>query len=214
MTSTPPLDDWESVGNEEHLDVKELKSQIYDLKQKLTLADARESTLLKDKKDIQSELDDTKKKVSVLQEMNSKQKLQLLSADVGEKNLVLLKEEIEKSGQMKVEIMQLKQTIKEMNSKQKLQLLSTDAGEKNLVMLKEEIERSGELKRKVLQMEQIIKEKGNVDGMLNAKTKELDLAKGKISIYRDAIKRIGHETDLRRLESIRKVVVECKNATK
>jgi len=36
MTSTPPLDDWESVGNEEHLDVKELKSQIYDLKQKLT----------------------------------------------------------------------------------------------------------------------------------------------------------------------------------
>jgi len=43
MTSTPPLDDWESVGNEEQLDVKELKSQIYDLKQKLTLADARES---------------------------------------------------------------------------------------------------------------------------------------------------------------------------
>ena len=97
MTSTPPLDDWESVGNEEQLDVKELKSQIYDLKQKLTLADAQKSTLIKDKKDIQSELDDTKKKVSVLEEMNSKQKLKLLSVDVGEKNLVLLKEEIEKS---------------------------------------------------------------------------------------------------------------------
>jgi len=145
MTSTPPLDDWESVGNEEHLDVKELKSQIYDLKQKLTLADAQKSTLLKDKKDIQSELDDTKKKVSVLEEMNSKQKLQLLSADVGEKNLVLLKEEIEKSGQMKVEIMQLKQRIKEQES---------------------------------------------LEGMLNAKTKELDLAKKRMNDYRGAVEEV------------------------
>ena len=184
MTSTPPLDDWESVGDEEHLDVKELKSQIYDLKQKLTLADARESTLLKDKKDIQSELDDTKKKVSVLEEMNSKQKLQLLSADVGEKNLVLLKEEIE---------------------------------------------RSGELKRKVLQMEQTIKEKGSVEGMLNAKTKELDLktkeldlAKRKIGIYSDAIKQIRPKAAQFSLSypscdgwyTVKRLAVECEKATK
>ena len=178
MTSTPPLDDWESVGNEEHLDVKELKSQIYDLKQKLTLADARESTLLKDKKDIQSELDDTKKKVTVLEEMNSKQKLQLLSAD---------------------------------------------AGEKNLVLLKEEIERSGELKRKVLQMEQTIKEQNGLAVMLNAKTKELGEVKTKINIYSDAISQIGPlavfapsypGTNKSRLESIKKIVVECEKDTK
>ena len=175
MTSTPPLDDWESVGNEEHLDVKELKSQIYDLKQKLTLADARESTLLKDKKDIQTELDDTKKKVSVLEEMNSKQKLELLSLDAGEKNLVLLKEEIERSGRMKVEMMQMKQTIKEQES---------------------------------------------LEGMLNAKTKELHLAKKKISIYSDTISQIEPKavysasypsSNKSRLESIQKIAIECKN---
>ena len=149
MTSTPPLDDWESVGNEEQLDVKELKSQIYDLKQKLTLADARESTLLKGKKDIQSELDDTKKKVSVLEEMNNKQK------------------------------------------------------------------------RDLMQMKQRIKEKESLEGMLNAKTKELDLAKRKIRIYSDAIKQIepdavpyNSSVNKFRLESIQKIVIECKNAMK
>ena len=37
MASSNPFDaDWVSVKDEEHLDVRELKSQIYDLKQKLS----------------------------------------------------------------------------------------------------------------------------------------------------------------------------------
>ena len=146
MASTPPLDDWESVDNEEHLDVKELKSQIYDLKQKLTLADAQKSTLLKDKKDIQSVLDVTKKKVSALEEMNNKQKRDLMLLKTDKKNEALLEEEIEKSGQMKVEIMQMKQTIKE---------------------------------------------KESLEGMLNAKTKELDQAKKQLTKYCATINEIS-----------------------
>ena len=113
MASSNPSDDWVDVEDEEHLDVKELKSQIYDLKQKLTLSNARESTALKEKKDMQSELDHEKEKVTALEETNGKYKRELLLAKCDKRNNSLLEEEIEKSGKLRLELMQLKQTVKE-----------------------------------------------------------------------------------------------------
>ena len=105
MASSNPFDaDWVSVIDEEHLDVKELKSQIYDLKQKLTLANARETAALREKKEIQVELDHEKEKVTALEETNGKYKRELLSAKADMKIEVLLEEEIEKSGKLNREL--------------------------------------------------------------------------------------------------------------
>ena len=98
MASSNPSDEWVDVEDEEHLDVKELKSQIYDLKQKLTLANARETAALREKKEIQVELDHEKEKVTALEETNGKYKRELLSAKADMKIEVLLEVEIEKSG--------------------------------------------------------------------------------------------------------------------
>ena len=114
MASSNPFDaDWVSVKDEEHLDVKELKSQIYDLKQKLTLANARESTAMQEKKEMQVELDHEKEKVTALEETNGKYKRELLLAKVDKRNDSLLEEEMEKSGKLRLELMQLKQAVKE-----------------------------------------------------------------------------------------------------
>ena len=116
MASSNPSDEWVDVEDEEHLDVKELKSQIYDLKQKLTLANARETAALREKKEIQVELDHEKEKVTALEETNGKYKRELLSAKADMKIEVLLEEEIEKSGKLNRELMQMKQKVKDKES--------------------------------------------------------------------------------------------------
>ena len=113
MASSNPSDEWVDVEDEEHLDVKELKSQIYDLKQKLALAHARETAALREKKEIQVELDHEKEKVTALEETNGKYKRELLLAKVDKRNDSLLEEEMEKSGKLRLELMQLKQAVKE-----------------------------------------------------------------------------------------------------
>jgi len=97
-----------------------------------------------------------------------------------------------------------------MNSKQKLQLLSADVGEKNLVLLKEEIERSGQMKVETMKMKQTIKEQESLEGMLNAKTKELAQVKKQLSLVRHiAVPSTSGITNRSRLESIQKTVIEA-----
>ena len=133
MASSNPSDEWVDVEDEEHLDVKELKSQIYDLKQKLALAHARETAALREKKEIQVELDHEKEKVTALEETNGKYKRELLLAKVDKRNDSLLEEEMEKSGKLRLELMQLKQAVKEKecmldNKTKELQQAKIDLG--------------------------------------------------------------------------------------
>ena len=88
---------------------------------------------LREKKEIQVELDHEKEKVTALEETNGKYKRELLLAKVDKRNDSLLEEEMEKSGKLRLELMQLKQAVKEKecmldNKTKELQQAKIDLG--------------------------------------------------------------------------------------